>query len=160
MKVKLVIKKREVKMGKDVNVVHLKGHVGSCDFRPNNVVSLNVATNTYYKDKATGEMQSRSQWHKVVCFNSIGAKVAKLEIKKGARVAIDGHLKTNAWKDQNGAEHKGVEIVADQVELLVVANNNKSQPVVQGAANQVQGAVNAPMQQVQQQYSNGGYAEY
>ena len=73
---------------------------------------------------------------------------------------IDGHLKTNVWKDQNGAEHKGVEIVADQVELLVVANNNKNQPVVQGAADQMQGAVNAPMQQVQQQYNNGGYVEY
>ena len=124
----------------DTNVVYLKGRIGNVDIRKNNVVNLNLATSTYYKDKETGETKSKTEWHRCICFNSLGVKAMDLGIAKGNRVAVTGSLRLNVWKDQNKVEHKTVEIIAKELELLV--NLEKKEKVQTNTVNQNSGQGN------------------
>lgn len=75
------------------------------------VVNLSVATSERWKDKASGEMKDRTQWHKVVIFNQALVNVAKNYLKKGSKVYIEGQLETRKWTDQSGQEKYTTEVV-------------------------------------------------
>ena len=86
-----------------------------------NVVSLGVATNDRWKDKASGEDRERSEFHNVVVWGDLGDSIAK-HAKKGGRVYVSGRVQTRSWETQTGQKRYTTEIVADQVSLLGVAN--------------------------------------
>jgi single-strand DNA-binding protein len=81
------------------------------------VTNLTVATNESWKDKATGEMKDRTEWHKVAMFNRL-AEIAAEYLRKGSQVYIEGKLRTRKWQDKNGQDRWTTEIIADEMQML------------------------------------------
>lgn len=81
------------------------------------VVNINIATTDVWKDTKTGEVQNRTEWHRVVLYNRLG-EIANDYLKKGAKVYIEGSLRTNKWKDQNGIDRYSTDIIASNMQIL------------------------------------------
>ncbi|EHU6836426.1 single-stranded DNA-binding protein, partial [Salmonella enterica] len=101
-----------------VNKVILVGALGrdpEVRYLPDNlaVASLQLATNESWRDKQTGEMKDRTEWHRVVLFGKL-AEVAGEYLRKGSQVYIEGQLRTRKWTDQSGQDRYTTEIVVGQ----------------------------------------------
>lgn len=91
------------------------------------VANLSIATSESWKDKATGERKSKTEWHKVVIFNQGLIKVCENYLKKGSKVYIEGQLETRSW-EQNGDKKYATEIVLRPYrgELTLLDSKNDS----------------------------------
>ena len=85
------------------------------------VLTIGVATNDRWKDKATGEMKEKSEFHNVVVWGKLAEEVAQ-NVKKGARVYASGRVQSRSWETPTGQKRTSTEIVADQVSMLGVKN--------------------------------------
>ena len=99
-----------------VNKVILVGNLGDDpEVRSLNnggeVVNMRVATSESWTDKATGNRQERTEWHRVVIFNENLGRVAKSYLKKGSKVYLEGQIQTRKWTDQSGADRYSTEVV-------------------------------------------------
>jgi single-strand DNA-binding protein len=109
-------------MARGVNKVILIGNVGvdpEVRYMPSGgaAATLSLATSETWKDKQTGEKQERTEWHRVVCFNRLGEIVGEY-VKKGARLYIEGSLRTRKWQDAQGQDKYTTEIVAANMQML------------------------------------------
>ncbi len=84
-----------------------------------NVLSLGVATNERWKDKATGEMKERTEFHTVVVWGELAKEAAQV-LRKGNRVFVSGRVQTRSWETQAGVKRYTTEMVAETVSLLGV----------------------------------------
>lgn len=84
-----------------------------------NVLSLGVATNERWKDKATGEMKERTEFHTVVMWGELAKEAAQV-LRKGNRVFASGRVQTRSWETQAGVKRYTTEMVAETVSLLGV----------------------------------------
>jgi single-strand DNA-binding protein len=105
-----------------VNKVILIGNLGQdpeVRYMPNGgaVCNLTVATSETWKDKNTGEMQEKTEWHRVVMFRRL-AEIAGEYLKKGSKVYLEGKLQTRKWQDQQGQDRYTTEVVADEMQML------------------------------------------
>ena len=75
------------------------------------VCNLRIATSETWKDKQSGELKERTEWHSVAIFNEALAGVAERYLKKGSKVYIEGKLQTRKWQDQSGADRYTTEVV-------------------------------------------------
>jgi len=75
------------------------------------VCNLSVATSERWRDRNSGEMQERTEWHRVVIFDEKLAEVAEKYLQKGRKVFLEGQLQTRKWTDQSGTEKYSTEIV-------------------------------------------------
>ena len=103
-------------MAGSVNKVILVGNLGrdpEVRMTQNNqkIVNLRLATNERWKDRQSGEMRDRTEWHSVVIFNENLADVAERFLKKGSSVYVEGQLQTRKWTDQSGQERYTTEVV-------------------------------------------------
>lgn len=104
-----------------VNKVHLLGNLGAdpelrmvTGNRP--VTSLRLATNESFRDK-TGELQTHTEWHRVVVWGQQAENCAKY-LKKGRGVYVEGKLRTRRYTDKENVERYLTEVVADRVVFL------------------------------------------
>ena len=109
-------------MARGVNKVILIGNVGKdpeVRYMPNGnaVANLTLATSESWKDKATGETQERTEWHRVIFFRRLGEIVGEY-VKKGSKIYVEGRLQTRKWQGQDGQDRYTTEIVADQMQML------------------------------------------
>ena len=75
------------------------------------VTNLSIATNESWKNQE-GQIQDRTEWHRVVIFNEGLVNVVQQYVKKGANVYIEGQLSTRKWKDEaTGQDKYSTEIV-------------------------------------------------
>ena len=74
------------------------------------IVHLSVATSDSWKDK-NGERQEKTEWHRVVVFNSNLADFAERNLKKGSKVYVEGSLQTRKFQDASGQEKFSTEVV-------------------------------------------------
>ena len=81
------------------------------------IVRFLIATNKRWKDHLTGELRQKTEWHKVIIFNSIAEK-AKNYLKKGFSIKIEGEIRQIRWIDRNGFLHHSYDIVAHDFELV------------------------------------------
>ena len=81
------------------------------------ITNVSIATTDNWKDKATGEKQERTEWHREVFFSRL-AEIAGEYLKKGSQVYIEGALRTRKWTDKEGQERFTTEIVADKMQML------------------------------------------
>lgn len=115
-----------------INKVILVGNLGA-DPRINTtqngskVVTLSVATSDSWKDKITGERKDRTEWHRVVVFNSQLAEVAERYLRKGSKVYLEGQLQTRKWEDNNGQERYTTEIVLQNYTSTLVMLDGKGE---------------------------------
>ncbi len=81
------------------------------------VANLSVATNESWKDRQTGEMQERTEWHRIVLFGKL-AEIAQQYLKKGSQAYFEGRIQTRKWQDQSGNDRYSTEIVANEMQML------------------------------------------
>lgn len=105
-----------------VNNVILVGHLGrdpESKSTPSgsSVANISVATSEAWRDKTSGELQERTEWHRVVFFGKL-AEVVVQYLRKGSKVYVEGRLQTRKWQDQNGQDRYTTEIVAGAMQML------------------------------------------
>ncbi len=103
-------------MAGSVNKVILVGNLGrDPEIRSmqsgDKVCNLSVATSERWKDRNSGEMQEKTEWHRVVIFDQKLAEVAEKYLKKGAKVFLEGQIQTRKWTDNAGVEKYTTEVV-------------------------------------------------
>lgn len=109
-------------MARGVNKVILIGNLGNDpEIRQSqgggSVASVSIATSSSWRDKQTGEMQDKTEWHRVVFFSRL-AEIVGEYLKKGAKVYIEGSLRTRKWQDKSGVERYTTEIIANEMHML------------------------------------------
>jgi len=75
------------------------------------ICNLSVATSEKWKDKNSGEMKERTEWHRISILAEGAANVAEKYLRKGSEVHIVGKLETRKWQDQQGNDKYTTEIV-------------------------------------------------
>lgn len=81
------------------------------------VANISIATNEQWKDKESGEMQERTEWHRVVFFGRL-AEIVGEYLRKGSQVYVEGRLQTRKWQDKEGQDRYTTEIVANEMQML------------------------------------------
>lgn len=114
-------------MSRGINKVIIVGNLGNdpeVRYTPSGsaVANLSVATTEAWKDKATGQNQEQTEWHRVVFFNRL-AEIAGEYLRKGSQVYIEGSLRTRKWSDQSGNDRYTTEIVGKDLQMLGGHNN-------------------------------------
>lgn len=104
-----------------INKVILVGNLGNdpeIRYMPNGnaVANVSLATSDSWKDKATGEQQEKTEWHRVVFFNRL-AEIVEQYVKKGSKLYVEGRLQTRSW-EQDGVKRYSTEIVASEMQML------------------------------------------
>lgn len=141
-------------MAGSVNKVILIGHLGrDPEVRTfqngNRVCNFSIATGESWKDKQTGERKQVTEWHNIVITNDSLVDVASKYLKKGAKVFLEGKLKTRKYTDKDGAEKYTTEVVIEPFrgELTMLDNkdeNSGSSPYDRDAQYQQQSSKSAP----------------
>ena len=115
-----------------VNKVILVGNLGNdpeTRFFPDGgaVTNASIATSETWKDKQTGQMQEKTEWHRVV-FRDRGnfrlGQIAGEYLKKGSKVYVEGRLQTRKWQDKAGVDHYTTEVLANEMQMLDSRNAN------------------------------------
>ncbi|MDD4628095.1 MAG: single-stranded DNA-binding protein [Candidatus Peribacteraceae bacterium] len=96
------------------------------------VMTLGVATNDRWKERSTGEMKERAEFHNVVIWGELAEEAGKV-IRKGSRVFVSGRVQTRSWETQAGQKRTTTEIIADQCSLLGVKSEIASEAVQMSA---------------------------
>ena len=109
-------------MARGVNKVILVGNLGAdpdTRYMPSGkaVTNIRVATSESWKDRTTGDMQERTEWHSVVMYDKLG-EIAAEYLRKGSQVYIEGKIRTRKWQDKEGKDRYTTEVIADQMQML------------------------------------------
>lgn len=143
-------------MAKGINKVILVGNLGNDpetrSFPDGSAVTnISVATSESWRDKQTGQMQDRTEWHRVVLRDRGNYRLGQLAaqyLRKGSKVYIEGSLQTRKWQDKQGIERYTTEIIASDMQMLDGRNDGASAPSYNAP---VQGGYQQPQQQAYQQ---------
>lgn len=111
-------------MSRGVNKVILIGNVGGdpdVRYLPNGnaVANVTLATSDSWKDKQTGALQERTEWHRVSFFGKL-AEVVGEYVRKGSKLYIEGRLQTREW-EKDGVKRYTTEVIVDiggQMQML------------------------------------------
>ena len=117
-------------MSRGVNKVILVGNLGqkpeiryTKDSKP--IASFSIATSESWKDKTTGDMVEKTEWHSVTFFGRI-AEVAEQYLDKGSKVFVEGKLQTDKWEDENGNKRSATKIIGNNMQMLDSKGSNNS----------------------------------
>lgn len=105
-----------------VNKVILIGNLGKdpeVRYMPSGdaVANLTVATSENWTDKASGDKKEATEWHRVAFFGRT-AEVAGQYLKKGAKIYVEGSLRTRKWQDKDGQDRYTTEVRGDVMRML------------------------------------------
>ena len=121
-------------MSRGVNKVILIGNLGQkpemrYTATQSAVANISIATTESWKDKESGEMRDKTEWHKVVYFGKL-AEIVEKYLDKGSSVYIEGKLQTRKWQDKSGADRWTTEIVGNELTMLGSrASNSNNAPM-------------------------------
>lgn len=101
-----------------LNKVQLIGQLGADAVVRNagsmQVANFSVATSERYVDRQ-GNVHETTEWHQVELWGNGGVYQYLL---KGQQVYVEGSIKTDVWRDQNGVERQTKKIRSSTVQLL------------------------------------------
>ena len=112
-------------MSRSLNKVTLIGNLGAdpevrSTANGGRVATLSIATGRRWKNQS-GEMQEKTEWHRVVLWNNKGsnlADIAERYCKKGDKVYVEGAIEYRSWQDKEGQTRYTTEISARELILL------------------------------------------
>lgn len=152
---------------KGINKVILVGNLGNDPevvyaANGNAITKISIATSESWKDKNTGQMQEKTEWHNVTFFGKL-AEIAGEYLKKGSQVYIEGKLKTDKYQDKTtGADRYSTGIVVDSFSGVMQmlgskegGQNQSPQPQQRAPQPQQQAPSQSPQVQQQPQGGNG-----
>ena len=104
-----------------INKVILIGNLGrdpEIRYTPSGmaVANFSIATSEKWKDKSTGEMKERTEWHRIVAWGRLG-EICGEYLSKGRQVYIEGRLQTRSW-EQDGVTKYSTEVIANEMKML------------------------------------------
>tara|TARA_B100001250_G_scaffold390573_1_gene390673 strand:+ start:154 stop:591 length:438 start_codon:yes stop_codon:yes gene_type:complete len=109
-------------MASGVNKVILVGNLGqkpemryTKDQVP--IANFSIATSESWKDKSSGDMTERTEWHNITFFGRI-AEVVERYLDKGSKVYVEGRLQTDKWEDENGNKRSATKIIGSSMQML------------------------------------------
>lgn len=116
-----------------VNKVILVGNVGKepetrSFSNGGKVCNFSLATSETWRDKQSGERQTKTEWHNIAIFNENLAKVAENYVEKGSRIYIEGQLQTRKWQDRDGNDKYTTEVVLQRFRGELVLLGSRSSP--------------------------------
>ena len=81
------------------------------------VSNFTLATTDTWTDKASGQRQERTEWHRIVVW---GRQAESLQpyLTKGKQICVEGRLQTREWNDRDGNKRYTTEVQADRITLL------------------------------------------
>src|SRR5947207_15872917 len=105
-----------------VNKVILVGNLGrdaELRYTPGGapVATLNIATTEVWNDKASGQKQEKTEWHRVVLWGKSAESLSEY-LTKGKQIYVEGRLQTRKWQDKDGNDKYSTEIRSDRIVLL------------------------------------------
>jgi single-strand DNA-binding protein len=115
------------------------------------VTNVNLATSDSWRDKSSGEMQERTEWHRVVFFARL-AEVAGEYLRKGSKIYVEGRIQTRKWQNKEGQDVYTTEIVANEMQMLDSKGGG-------GGGSAPFGGGGGQQQRPQQQGGGGGYGQ-
>ena len=109
-------------MSRGVNKVILVGNLGQkpdMKYTQSNtaVANLSLATSESWKDKDSGDLKTKTEWHRVVYFGKL-AEIAEQYLDKGSKVYVEGKLQTRKWQDQAGNDRYTTEVLGQELTML------------------------------------------
>lgn len=104
-------------LGQDPEVKYLEGD--------NVVANLRLATTETYKDRA-GNRVENTEWHDLELWGGL-AKIAEQYLKKGSQIYVEGKIKTDQWKDEQGNNRSRVRIRVLNLTMLGSRGGGDSQ---------------------------------
>ena len=125
-------------MSRGVNKVILVGNLGQkpemrYTATQSAVANLSIATTESWKDKESGEMRDKTEWHRVVYFGKL-AEIVEKYLDKGSSVYIEGKLQTRKWQDKSGADRWTTVIVGNELTMLGSRPSNNAQAQTESEA--------------------------
>ena len=107
-------------MANGINKVILIGHLGKDPdiqaFDGVKRAAFTLATDESYRDK-DGNKVDRVEWHSISMWRGL-ADVAERFLRKGAKVYIEGKLRTRTYPDESGKQRYFTEVLADNMVML------------------------------------------
>lgn len=108
-------------MARGVNKVILIGNLGKdpeLKYFPNGdaFCNLTLATSESWTDKASGEKKERTEWHNLVFTRKL-AEIVGQYLKKGAKIYVEGSLRTRKW-EKDGVDRYTTEIQVSEMQML------------------------------------------
>jgi single-strand DNA-binding protein len=88
------------------------------------VTKLTVATSEDWKDSATGEKKSATEWHTVEAWDGLAKYIGEY-VKKGALVFVRGKIKTIKFEKEGQMQYRTI-IAASEVKKLKDAGDGTS----------------------------------
>ena len=109
-------------MSRGVNKVILVGNLGQkpdMKYTQSNtaVANLSLATSESWKDKDSGDLKTKTEWHRVVYFGKL-AEIAEQYLDKGSKIYVEGKLQTRKWQDQSGNDRYTTEVLGQELTML------------------------------------------
>jgi len=109
-------------MSRGVNKVILVANLGQkpdMKYTQSNtaVANLSLATSESWKDKDSGDLKTKTEWHRVVYFGKL-AEIAEQYLDKGSKVYVEGKLQTRKWQDQSGNDRYTTEVLGQELTML------------------------------------------
>jgi single-strand DNA-binding protein len=103
------------------------------------IAKFSMATSEKWRDKNTGEIQDRTEWHRIIAFGRL-AEICHEYLSKGRQVCIEGRLQTRSW-EREGITRYTTEIIASQMKMLGsrIPNGENNSP------KKAEYAINTPM---------------
>jgi single-strand DNA-binding protein len=102
-----------------LNKIMLIGNVGADPEQApsySKLVTFNLATSEYIKDKESGEFKELTTWHKIKCFGYVAEKALKLG--KGSKVYIEGKFRSDSYENKEGKKVTTYYVMCDKITHL------------------------------------------
>ena len=80
------------------------------------VTRISLATTSSRKDRE-GNVQERTDWHRVVFFGRLG-EIAAEYLRKGSQIYIEGEIRYDKYTGQDGIEKYSTDIIANEMQML------------------------------------------
>jgi len=107
-------------MANGINKVILIGHLGKDPeiqvFEGVKRAAFTLATDESYRDK-DGNKVDRVEWHNITMWRGL-ADVVERFLHKGAKVYIEGKLRTRTYLDETGKQRYFTEVLAENMVML------------------------------------------
>jgi single-strand DNA-binding protein len=115
----------EEAVSRSLNKVTLIGNLGAdpevrSTQNGGRVATLSIATSRQWKGQ-DGNMQEKTEWHRVIFWNSTYSKLADIAekyCKKGEKVYVEGSIEYRSWQDREGQTRYTTEIRGNELILL------------------------------------------
>lgn len=100
-------------MSRSHNRVTLLGNTGGTPETIDGGIAFSLATTEEWTDRQ-GQRPQRTDWHRCVMFGARAEGVAPY-IRKGARLMIEGKLRSSSYTDDKGIKRRSVDVAVSEL---------------------------------------------